>query len=112
MDNGQLSIVWTINCPSWTIVHKVWTVVHSRCDPGFAGRTLAGRAGPLCRESTFRAAPVDRVREQALLDKRGARDRAAIRLYLALFFVTLIGLVCAVLWYFGTLDQFGPFGTI
>ena len=48
---------------------------------------------------------MDRVREQALLDKRAARDKAAIRLYVALFCLTLIGLVAALLWYFGILQR-------
>ena len=77
----------------------------ARCDPDFAGRTLASGAGPLNRESTFRATPVDKVREQALLDKRAARDRMAIRLYVGLACLTLTGLVASILWYFGILQR-------
>ena len=77
----------------------------ARCDPDFAGRTLASGAGPLHRESTFRATPVDKVREQALLDKRAARDRMAIRLYVGLACLTLTGLVASILWYFGILQR-------
>ena len=77
----------------------------SRCDSDFAGRTLASGAGPLHRESTFRATPVDKVREQALLDKRAARDRMAIRLYVGLACLTLTGLVASILWYFGILQR-------
>ena len=43
--------------------------------------------------------------EQELLDKRGARDRAAIWLYMVLFILTMLGLICAVLWYFGILQR-------
>ena len=77
----------------------------ARCDPDFAGRTQASGAGPLNRESTFRATPVDKVREQALLDKRAARDRMAIRLYVGLACLTLTGLVASILWYFGILQR-------
>ena len=77
----------------------------ARCDPGFAGRTPASGAGPLHRESTFRAAPADRAREQALLDRQAARDRMAMRLYTGLACLTLAGLVVSILWYFGIIQR-------
>ena len=77
----------------------------SRCDPGFAGRTPASGAGPLYRESTFRATPADRAREQALLDRQAARDRTAMRLYVGLACLTLAGLVVSILWYFGIIQR-------
>ena len=77
----------------------------ARCDPGSAGRTLASGAGPLHRESTFRATPADRVREQALLDRQAARDKTAMRLYIGLACLTLAGLVACTLWYFGILQR-------
>ena len=76
-----------------------------RCDPDFAGRTLASGAGPLHRESTFRATPADKAREQALLDRRAARDRMAMRLYTGLACLTLAGLVVSILWYFGIIQR-------
>ena len=80
-------------------------VYHNRCDPGFAGRTPASGAGPLYRESTFRATPADRAREQALLDRQAARDRTAMRLYIGLACLTLAGLVVSILWYFGIIQR-------
>ena len=77
----------------------------ARCDPGFAGRTPASGAGPLHRESTFRATPADKAREQALLDRRAARDRMAMRLYTGLACLTLAGLVVSILWYFGIIQR-------
>ena len=77
----------------------------ARCDPGFAGRTPASGAGPLYRESTFRATPADRVREQALLDRQAARDKTAMRLYIGLACLTLAGLVASILWYFGIIQR-------
>ena len=81
------------------------TIITIRCDPGFAGRTPASGAGPLYRESTFRATPADRVREQALLDRQAARDRTAMRLYIGLACLTLAGLVASILWYFGIIQR-------